>query len=540
MTDTLARIRRALLPSQRTPWLLIALLTLVILLVQGYHPYANDAGIYIAGILKIIHPGLYQPDAPFIVSHTHLSIFAPILAHFIRLTHANLAWTLLAVYLLAAALYLYACWQLATRLLSTAAARFGALFMAAALYSLPVAGTALYVMDPYVTARSFSTPVDLLAVAAALDRRYFRTAALIALAFLLHPLMAAYAFAFVTVMIAFHRGRPRIAIALCAAGPIAAAIADVAVRHRPISPGYQQAVLQPGHTYLFLSRWQPYEIAGAILPLLLFALAARRIGWRQQSTGGHSRSSNSQVDATIRERQPFTMRQTQSIPGFAPTPLGAVTLAAIATGTSSLLIAAFFVPVHGPYLLVPLQVMRINHIIYAIGLVLFGGLIGYASTRRRWLAPAFFLAAFAGMAIAASLTFPGCRRVEWPGLTPKNPWSQAFLWIRHNAPRDAIFAFNPRLIHQPLEDEQGFRVFSRRSQLPDDKDSGAVAVFPSLAPLWARQRNATAPINTESDAQRLATLQPYGVTWILLPPSAKTHFPCPYQNRVTKVCRLTH
>ncbi len=500
MNATLTRIRQTLAPQDRTPWLLIALLTLIILFVQGYHPYANDAGIYIAGIRKLIQPGLYQPDAPFITTHSHLSIFAPVLATFIRLTHAPFAWTLLFVYLLAAALFLYASWQLATRTFKSAAARFGAVFMAAALYGLPVAGTALYVMDPYLTARSFSTPVDLFAVVAALDRRYVRTAALIALAFLLHPLMAAYAFAFVTVMISFQLGRPRIAIALCASGPIAAAIADFAVRHRPISPGYQQAILQPGHTYLFLARWHSYELAGAILPLILFAIAAHRIGWRSS--------------------------------------IGAITLTAIATGTSSLLIAAFFVPVHGPYLLVPLQVMRINHIIYAIGLVLFGGLIGHYSTQSRWLAPAFFLAAFTGMAIAATLNFPGCRQVEWPGLAPINPWSQAFLWIRHNTPRNALFAFNPLLIHQHLEDEQGFRVFSERSQLPDDKDSGAVTVFPSLAPLWARERNATVGINTESDARRLARLKPYGVTWILLSPDARTNFPCPYQNSVTKVCRL--
>lgn len=500
MTVTFSRFRRILFPAQRAPWLLIATLTAAVLFVQGYHPYANDAGIYIAGIRKLIDPGLYLPDAPFIVSHTHLSIFAPLLATFIRLTHANFAWAILAAYLLAAALYLYASWLLATRLLASVAARFGALLMAAALYSLPVAGTALYVMDPYLTARSFSTPVDLLALTAALDRRYARAALLIILAFLIHPLMAAYAFAFVTVMIAFHRDRPRIAVALTASGPIAAAIADFAVRHRPISPAYRQAVMQPAHRFLFLPLWKPYEIAGAVIPLILFALAARRIGW-------HS-------------------------------PIGAVTLAAIATGTSSLLIAAFFVPVHGPYLLVPLQVMRINHIIYAVGLVLFGGFIGYLSTRRRWLAPAFFLAAFTGMAFAASLNFPGCRPVEWPGLPPINPWSRAFLWIRHNTPRNAIFAFTPGLVNLPLEDQQGFRVFSERSQLADDKDAGDVTVFPSLAPLWARERNATVGINTESDAQRIARLAPFHVTWILLSPNAKTNFPCPYKNSVTKVCRL--
>ncbi len=500
MTDPRSRLRRLLLPAECTPWALIALLTLVILFVQGYHPWANDAGIYIAGVRKLVDPGLYRSDAPFIVSHTHLSIFAPILATFIRLTGVNFAWTIFVVYLFAAALYLYACWQLATRLLDSSAARAGALFMAAALYSLPVSGTALYVMSPYLTARSFSTPVDLLAVAAALDRRYFRTTALIVLAFLIHPLMAAYAFAYVAVLIAFDRAHPRVAIALCAAGPVAAALADFAARHRPVPHGYRQAILQPAHAFLFLSRWQPYAIAGAILPLILFALAARRSGWR--------------------------------------TPRGSVALAAIATGTSSLVIAAFFVPVHGPYLLVPLQVMRIDHILYAIGLVLMGGFIARLSRRRCWLAPTFFAAAFLGMAVTASLNFPACRRVEWPGLKPINPWSRAFLWIRTHTPHNAVFAFNPRLIYQPLEDQQGFRVIAERSHLADDKDSGVVTVFPSLAPRWAREHNATIGINTESDTERFNKLFPFGVTWILLPPHAATHFPCPYRNRVTKVCRL--
>ena len=132
----------------------------------------------------------------------------------------------------------------------------------------------------------------------------------------------------------------------------------------------------------------------------------------------------------------------------------------------------------------------------------------------------------------------GCRATVTPQDRSRPPVSGPPVGIGLNPPRDAIFAFNPRTVYQPLEDEQGFRVFSERSQLADDKDAGAVAVFPSLAPRWARERNATVGINTESDAQRLARLTPFGVTWILLPPSATTHFSCPYQNRVTKVCRL--
>jgi hypothetical protein len=486
--------------ADRAPWTLLALLTVLILFVQGYHPWSNDAGIYLAGVRKLIDPGLYHADAPFIVSHTHLSIFAPALANFIRLTHASFAWTIFGAYLFSTALFLYACWQIAVRLLTSRRARLGALWMSAALYSLPVAGTALFIMDPYLTARSFSTPLDLLTVAAALDRRYVRSGIWVVLAALLHPLMAAFAFAFVVILILLDRERPRFALSLCVMGIMAAAIAYWNGLFQPIFVAYREALLLPAHTFLFLGRWQWYEVAGAVVPLLLFAVAA----WK---SGLHTR-------------------------------IGHVCLAAILTGISSLIIAIFFVPVRGPYLLVPLQVMRIDHILYALGVILLGALVAHFTHRRTWIAFVFFLAAFTGMGIAARLSYPGSRAIEWPGLQPENPWSQAFLWIRVHTPPDAVFAFNPRLVYQPEEDEQGFRVLTERSQLPDDKDAGVVAVFPSLAFRWARERNATLHINTESDTQRLKTLTPLGVTWILLPPQAATQLPCPYTNSVIKVCRL--
>lgn len=487
-------------PANRTPWSLFAVLTVLILFVQGYHPWSNDAGIYLAGIRKLIDPGLYRSDAPFIVSHTHLSIFAPALADFIRLTHAHFSWAIFGAYLFSTALFLYACWQVAIRLLASPRARFGALGMAAALYSLPVAGTALVIMDPYLTARSFSTPLDLLAVAAALDRRYVRTGIWLVLAALLHPLMAAFAFAFVVVLIAFDRERPRFAVSLCVLGVLAAGIAYWNGLFQPIFLAYREALLLPAHTFLFLGRWQWYEIAGAVLPLILFGVATWKLG-------PHTR-------------------------------IGHIGLTAILTGASSLIIAAFFVPVRGPYLLVPLQVMRIDHILYALGVILLGALIAHLTRHSTWIALVFFIVAFTGMGMAARLSYPGCRAVEWPGLAPENPWSQAFLWIRAHTPPDAVFAFNPRLVYQPEEDEQGFRVLSERSQLPDDKDAGVVAVFPSLAFRWARERNATLHIDTESDVERVKTLTPLGVTWLLLPTEASTHFACPYTNRVVKVCQL--
>ncbi len=42
-----------------------------------------------------------------------------------------------------------------------------------------------------------------------------------------------------------------------------------------------------------------------------------------------------------------------------------------------------------------------------------------------------------------------------------------------------------------------------------------------------------------TDAQRIFALAPLGATWLLLPPSAQTGFPCPYRNGVLQVCEIT-
>jgi hypothetical protein len=88
---------------------------------------------------------------------------------------------------------------------------------------------------------------------------------------------------------------------------------------------------------------------------------------------------------------------------------------------------------------------------------------------------------------------------------------------------------------------QGFRATTRRSLLADSKDQGVAAVVkPSIAGVWAAQRNAQLGLDDLSDQERIARLKPFGVTWLLLPSSAATSFPCPFQNAVAKVCRMQY
>lgn len=476
-------------------------LTPAVLFVHGYHPFAGDAGLYVAGLRHLLHPSLYPLNAAFVTAFTHWSLFAFAMAAFIRLTHLPLAWTLLCAQLASIWLFLVACRQIAVRLFPRESARLCSVLLAAACFTLPVAGTALVLMDPYVTARSFSTPLSLFAVAAAFDHRWLRTVLLLALAVSLHPLMGGYACAFVLLFALIAARRIRLAIVVCAAAVTASAAVFFLARHNPIDPAYRQAVLLAPHSFLFLARWRWFEDLGLVLPLLLFALAAR----------------------TLRPADPRRF----------------LSLAALLMGATAVLIAALIVPPAEPYPLVPLQVLRSFHILYAVGLVLAAGPVSALFARSRVVTAVFFALLFAGMFLAEPLSWPACRRIEWPGASPINPYRQAFLWIRAHTPPPAVFAFNPQLVYLPNEDEQGFRAIAQRDHLADGKDAGVAVVIPPLAARWAAQRNAEFSLDVMPDAQRRATLIPLGATWLLLPPHAPTAFPCPYRNSVLQVCRLT-
>jgi hypothetical protein len=468
--------------------------------IHGYHPFAGDAGLYVAGIRQILSPSLYPINATIVTAFTRHSIFASLFAAFIHLAHLPLAWTLLIAHLASLWLFLCAARSLAARLFAADSAHTFAVLLAAACCALPVAGTALVLMDPYVTARSFSTPLSLFAIAACLDRAWLRTTFLLICAVLFHPLMGGYAVGFAVILALIQSGRSRAAVLLCCAAGVAADAACELTRALPFSGAYQEAISLAPRSFLFLARWRWYEVLGLVLPLVLFGAATRKFP--------------------------------------ASTATGALCRTSLVVGITSVLIAAFFVSPSGPYPLVPVQILRSFHIIYLTGVVLCGGVLGLIAKTRRYVAAALLLAIAAVMFRVEGITWPGSNRIEFPGLAPANPYQEAFLWIRDHTPRGAVFAFNPHLVYRPGEDEQGFRAIAERDHLADDKDAGIAAVFPSLAARWAFQRNSQLFVDSMSDTERLTALTPLGATWLLLPPAAATNFPCPFRNRAVRVCQL--
>ncbi|MBB6146881.1 hypothetical protein HNQ77_004862 [Silvibacterium bohemicum] len=482
----------------------IAVLTPIALFVHGYHPFADDAGIYVSGIRKLADPGLYRPDAPFVLAHTHLSLFAHVAALTLRITRLPLEFILFATHLASIFLYLLACWTLAERVFPLLTQRWCAVALAAACFTLPVAGTSLALMDPYVTARSFSTPIALLALASAIDRRWSRCVVLLLAGAILHPLMTAYAAAFILLFFLVDFGIPRAAFLVCMHAVTAAALVYFLTRHLPEMPAYREAVLS--RRYLIPGRWTAMEDLGLGMPMILFALAVSR-----------------------QKTNPLLRK---------------LSLCACLLGISATLIAFVFIHPAGSLVLARLEPLRAFHMIYAVGAILLGGLLGsvffssHHGLRARGMALALLSVVAAVSYLAQRGAYPASAHVELPGSYPKNPWQQAFLWIRANTPSDAVFAANPDLVFITGEDAQGFRATAERSLLADDKDEGVVVVFPYLAGVWAKQRDPQEGIDTMTDAERIARLRPAGADWVLLARSAETSMPCPYRNSVAQVCRL--
>ena len=517
--------RQQRLSSHRSPHrsihllrhLLPIVLTFFILAVHGYHPYAEDGGLYVAGIKHLLNPSLYPTYTPFVTEHLRFSLFAPLVAALVRITQLSLPWTLFSLYAFSAWLTLFAADRLAARITPSSTGRAAAVTLLACWFSLPIAGTALILFDPYLTARSFSTPVALLAITAALDlihapthrtRNLLLCATLVLLATVLHPLMAGYALVSILFLAAASQPtqtrRLTAFTALTLTAILTASLLQLLAP--PESPAYLQVALT--RYYWFPFWWHWYEQLGLLAPILVL-IALLRTG----------------------PANPARLLLTR---------------AAIAIATAAIILALTFARAHLATLLVArLQPLRIFQTVYELMILLLGARLGETLLRThklRWTLSIATLAAI--MLYAQRQTYPASPHLELPSreLRPthsQNSWVEAFLWARQNTPVTAVFALDAHYITIPGEDAQSFRAIAERSALPDySKDGGETSITPALTVPWTTASQATLNLDTLSDATRVTTLKPLGATWLLLQSQTPTQLPCPYLNPTLKLCRL--
>ncbi|MFZ0320394.1 MAG: hypothetical protein WAL56_14825, partial [Candidatus Sulfotelmatobacter sp.] len=187
-----------------------------------------------------------------------------------------------------------------------------------------------------------------------------------------------------------------------------------------------------------------------------------------------------------------------------------------------------------------IQPLRSLHFLYIVMFVMIGGFLGeYVLRDRVWRWLVLFLPLCAGMFLAQRALFPASAHVEWPGMAPRNPWAQAFIWIRQNTPVDAVFALDPYYMDIAGEDEIGFRCLAERSRLADGvKDNGVVSMFPPLAEEWWAQVQDQMPWKNfrSSDFARLKNK--YGIGWVVVQTAGGVGLDCVYQNDAVRLCRI--
>jgi hypothetical protein len=477
-------------------------------LTMGYHPGAEDDGVYLTAVQSDLNPSLFPHDSGFFKLQLETTIFDTSMAAFVRTTGMPVAWAELLWQALSILLIVWACWAIVCQLFETPDARWGGIAMVTAMLTLPVAGTALFIADQYLQPRNPATALILFGVSRVLAGKRWQAVPFVVVAFLLHPLMGALGISFCLVL-TLTLSEPlqerlrliRERLVPAPAAPLAAFIPFGWVFSQP-SQTWLDA-LDSRHWFR-LYQWTWYEWLGAVGPLVIFWIVLR---------------------AALRQ--------------------GEIKLARFATailiyGAFQLSVAMIILGPRELITLSTLEPMRYLHLIYVFMALVAGAYLGrYVLKKRvlRWAA--FLLLANGGMFLAQRQLFAGTEHLELPGRSTSNPWLQAFTWIRTNTPVDAYFALDPNYMAAPGEDYHGFRALAERSVLADAiKDTSVVTKIPELGPDWERQVQAQAgwPEFKPADFERLK--REFGVSWVVVANRQGAGLDCEWHNASLLVCRI--
>ena len=489
--------------------LLILVFTVVGFAVMGYHPGVEDDSVYLTAVKANLQPALYPHDSDFFRLQLQATQFDGWMGHFVKATGISVAWAGLVWQLLSVVFILWACLSIARHLFPEARAQWAGVALVAAMLTLPVAGTALSLVDQYLHPRGLATALILIAVTRIMAGRYWQAVPLLLVSFALHPIMAALGISFCFILSmamlepvrawvrALRGGRSALKVRQ---GTEVALAAPLAWMFDPPNPIWRKAVA--AKSYFQLSQWAWYEWLGALAPLVLFWLL-----WRMARKRGETK-------------------------------LARFALAVLVYGVFQLVVAVIMLETPALIRLTPLQPMRFLHLIYFFMVLIGGCLLGkYLLKASVWRWALFLLVANVSMFAAQRQVFSASLHLELPGRVSANQWLQAFAWVRQNTPTDAYFAVGAQYMAAPGEDFHSFRALAERSQLADSlKDTAVVTQVPELGPAWERQTEAQAGWAQFKlkDFERLKS--DFGVDWVLVNYPATAGLDCRWHNRALAVC----
>ncbi|HWE84340.1 MAG TPA: hypothetical protein VG267_05310 [Terracidiphilus sp.] len=487
----------------------VLLFSLLGFLAMGYHPGAEDDGVYLAAVKADLNPALYPHDGEFFRVQMRASIFDNWMADFVRATGIPLSWSELLWQAISIVVMLWACWSIVCRLFQDAPARWGGVAMVGAMLTLPVAGTALYIADQYLHPRNPASALILLAVARILARRSWQAVPMLCLAAMLHPLMGAFGISFCCVLVIADPLQEKLTAwrNLNAASKTGAACrAVILVPFGWLFARPSQAWVNAMETrhWFRLYGWTWYEWLGAVGPLVLFWVAAKSARRR-----GHA-----------------------SLARFAT--------AGLIYGLLQQALAMIVLAPQRWIVFSTLEPMRYLHLVYIFMALIGGAYLGrFVLKAHAWRWAAFLVVGYGSMFAVQRHLFAATEHFELPGRPSANPWLQAFAWIRGNTPQNEYFALDPRYMAAPGEDYHSFRALAERSILADTiKDTSVLSKAPELVPVWKAQVDAQLGWNdfTLADFERLK--QRFGVTWVVVRYPQPASLPCPWHNSTLAVCCL--
>src|ERR1035437_6269127 len=357
------------------------LFTILGVAVMGYHPGIEDDGVYLTAVKCKLNPALYPHDSAFFRFQMQASFFDNWVAEFVRWTGIPLAYTELLWQFASIALIVYGCWTIACKLFPEARAQWAGVAMVTAMFTLPVSGTGLYMVDQHLHPRTMATAFILLAVARILANRKAQAALLLLLAFVLHPIMAAMGISF-CIFLAMATQEPAFGWLRrwpkAGRGSFAVAFVPLGWAFEPPNPIWRVAVKM--HNSLCLYHWAWYEWLGAVGPLLLFWLL-----WR------------------------FAQKQGERL-------LARFALAVFAYGVFQLAVAMILLAIPAFIRVAPLQPMRFLHLVYFFMTLMGGCLLGkYLLKAKVWRWAVFLAAINGGMFLSQWMLFDNSEHLEFSG-----------------------------------------------------------------------------------------------------------------------------
>ena len=383
---------------------LLAAVTLVALLVMGYHPGLEDDSFYLAAIKRDLNPALFPHDADFFRIQFQATIFDKLIAASVWLTRMPLPWLALLWQITATFFVMHGVWRIARRCFERPEAQWAATALIGVLLTLPLPGIAINIADQYLHPRTLATAAILAAIVAVIDAKPRLAGILIIFAAAIHAIMACFGLSFCVFLWWCLRGKKAQHSAVATPALLLIPLGWI---FETASDAWRQAAATRG--FYFLATWHWYEWLGVFAPLVILFGIRRRL---------RNSKENSILLALLSATLGYGVFQT--IAGF---------LIMLPPGLDRLR---------------PFEPMRYLQLLYILFLLIAGGLLGQVVLKRhlyRWAL--LFVPLSAGMFYAQLLMYPASPHLELPDRALKNPWLQSFAWIRQNTPSDALFALDP-------------------------------------------------------------------------------------------------